>query len=111
MRSPVNVFAMADVEDGDGPQAVIDLANDAVSTAADSVAVAASEFFCSVRAGIGSERLDIGLDAKPVFLGQLRQFLHGPAKDGESVAHLRRRSSSFACLKGIALLREALAAS
>jgi hypothetical protein len=42
MRSSVNVLAMADVENRDGLQAVIDLVNDAVITAANSVAIAAS---------------------------------------------------------------------
>jgi len=102
---------MADVENSDGPEPIIDFVNDAVIAAADSVALAPGELPGPVRAGIGCESLDISLKAKPVFLGQLCQLLDCPPQNGDLVGHLRRRSSFFACLNGIALLREALAAS
>src|SRR5438128_1790390 len=102
---------MADVQDGDGAQPVVDLKHHPVIAAADPVAVASGQFLHAMRARILGERFDVGLDAKSDFLGQLRQLLHGPPKDGESVVHLRRRSSALACWKGMGLLWEALAAS
>jgi len=63
---------MPDVEYRDGAEAVIDLADHAEITTADSVTVSASELLRSVGAGIGSESFDIGLNAKPILLGQLR---------------------------------------
>src|SRR2546422_1254538 len=110
-RLPVNVFAMADVQDGNGAQPVVDLKDNPVIAAADPVAIASGKFLHAMRARILGECFDVGLNSKSVFLGHQRQLLHGPPKDGELVAHLRRRSSAFACLKGMDLLREALAAS
>src|SRR5258708_2409329 len=90
-RPSVNLTAVANVRDSDGPVGVVNLVENAVIAEANPPALAFRQLLASCRPGILAKGVDLVLCNAELLRRQIGKFFLGSRQDEKVVAHFRER--------------------